>query len=89
MAVLPANYVSVFYMGPTTNTQSYTKCTYMIDQEYSHVVLPDHISISPCHFHTKKKKSLLRNTIPEIVVDINFCVKRTYVAIIMYNHNYT
>ena len=30
-----------------TNTQSYTKYTYMIGQEHSYVVLPDHTSISP------------------------------------------
>ena len=46
MTVLPANHVSIFYMGPTTNTQSHTKCTYMISREYNHVVLPNHTSIS-------------------------------------------
>ena len=33
-------------MKPITNTQSYTQYTYMIGREHSHVVLPDHISIS-------------------------------------------
>ena len=47
VAVLSANYVSVFYMGPTTNTQSHAKCTYMINWEHSHVVLLDHASLSP------------------------------------------
>ena len=46
VTVLPANHVNVFCMRPTTNTQSHTKCTYMIDQEYSHEILPDHISLS-------------------------------------------
>ena len=52
VAVLLTNHVSVFYMRPTTNSYSYIKCTYMIDRQYSHVVLSDDTSISsqrsPC-----------------------------------------
>ena len=33
-------------MGPTTNTQSHVKCTYMIGRKHSHVVLLDHARIS-------------------------------------------
>ena len=40
-----SQHVNIFYRGLTTNTQSYTKCTYIIDQEHNHVVLPDHTSI--------------------------------------------
>ena len=46
MIVLPANHVSVFYMGPTTNTQFHAKCTYIIGQKHSHMVLLDHANIS-------------------------------------------
>ena len=46
VAVLSANHVSVFYMGLVTNTQSHAKCTYMIDKEYNHMMLPDYTSIS-------------------------------------------
>ena len=62
MAVLPANHVSVFYMEPTTNTQFHAKYTYIIGLEYSHVVLPDHASISLFNFilkATKGKRGLL------------------------------
>ena len=45
VAVLPANHINAFCMGPTTNTQSYAKCTYVIGWEHSHVVLPDHASL--------------------------------------------
>ena len=46
VTVLPANNVSAFYMGPATNTQSHEKCTYMISREHSHIVVPNHASIS-------------------------------------------
>ena len=46
VAVLPINHISVFYMGPTTNTQSHTKCIYMIGWEHNHVVLADYANIS-------------------------------------------
>ena len=46
MAVLPINYISVFYIEFTINTQSHIKCTYIISREYSHIVLTDHASIS-------------------------------------------
>ena len=40
------NHISVLCMGPTTNTQSYAQYTYMIGREHSHVMLPNHASIS-------------------------------------------
>ena len=48
VTVLSDNFVSIFYMKLTTNTQSHTKYTYMIDRKYNHMVLPDHTSLS--HF---------------------------------------
>ena len=51
VTVLPANYISVFYMGPTTNTQSYAKCTYMIGW--------DHASISRVSVHADQLWSFL------------------------------
>ena len=47
VAVLPVNHVGAFYIGLCVSGGSYVKCSYMIGREYSHVVLPDHASISP------------------------------------------
>ena len=46
VTVLPANHIRAFYMGSITNTQFHVKCSYMISQEYSLVLLQDHTSIS-------------------------------------------
>ena len=41
------NRVSVLCMRPTTNIQFHTQYPYIIGREHSHVVLLDHINISP------------------------------------------
>ena len=62
------NHVNVLCMESITNTQFHTQYTYIIGRKHSHVVLPDHVSISrtrrrkniPCHspeFSTREKGS--------------------------------
>ena len=46
VAVFPVNYVNIFFIGSTTNKQSYVKYIYMIDWEHNHIVLKDHARIS-------------------------------------------
>ena len=46
VAVLLANHVSAFYMKLYISGRSQVKYTYMIGREHSHVVLPDHASLS-------------------------------------------
>ena len=46
VVVLSINHVNVFYMGLYVSGGSHQKYTYMIDWEYSHVVLQDHARIS-------------------------------------------
>ena len=47
VAVLLANHANIFYMGLTINTQSHTKCTYIIDREHSHMIL---CAPGPCKY---------------------------------------
>ena len=46
VAVLLANYVNAFYMKLCVSGESHVKYTYIIGQEHSHAVLPDHASLS-------------------------------------------
>ena len=46
MVVLPTNHVSVFCMELCVSSRSYIKYIYMIGQEHSHVMLPNHASLS-------------------------------------------
>ena len=46
MIVLLINYISVFYIKLCVNDGSHIKYTYMIDQKYSHIVTPNHASLS-------------------------------------------
>ena len=46
MAVLPANHVSAFCIELCISGRFHVKYTYMIGREHSHVVLPDHASLS-------------------------------------------
>ena len=44
--ILSVNYVSVFCMKLRVNGESHIKYTYIIGRKYSHVMLPDHASLS-------------------------------------------
>ena len=46
VAMLLDNHISTFYMILYVSGGSYLKYTYMIDRKHSHVVLPDHASLS-------------------------------------------
>ena len=55
MTVLLPNHVSAFYMKLYISGRSQVKYTYMISREHSHVVLPDHASLS----HINKPKGIV------------------------------
>ena len=44
--MLLANHVNIFYMGLCVSGVSHIKYTYIIGQEYSYAVLPNHASLS-------------------------------------------
>ena len=44
--MLLVNHVSIFYMRLCVSSGSHVKYTYMIGQEHSHVVFPDHAKLS-------------------------------------------
>ena len=49
MIMLLTNHISILYIRPINNIYSHTKYTYIIDQEYSHMVLLYYANISHIH----------------------------------------
>ena len=60
VAVFFINHINIFYMELCINDRSYIKCIYMIDREYSHVILSNYTSISshPTFVHSPLSLSI-------------------------------